>query len=168
MSEKFDRVIAFILREEGGFVDDPRDPGGATKYGIAQRYHRDLDIRTLTEAAARDIYLREYWTPAHCEDLPYPLALLMMNATVNPGLAYSARFLQGAIGATVDGRIGPQTMAAIARLDGADRGKIGETCARFAAEHAISIASNQNVAVYGRGWLRRLSRALIVGAQEGA
>jgi hypothetical protein len=64
MSEHFERAVAFVLRHEGGYVNDPRDPGGETKYGISKRAYPRLDIKGLTEADAKEIYRRDYWEKA--------------------------------------------------------------------------------------------------------
>jgi len=60
MSDNFERCIAFVLRHEGGYVNDPRDPGGETKYGISKRAYPGLDIKNLTEEQAKEIYRQDY------------------------------------------------------------------------------------------------------------
>lgn len=65
----FTRSIAFVLSVEGGLVNNPADPGGLTKYGISQRSYPDLDIRNLSIEDAKEIYFRDYWTPAGCYSL---------------------------------------------------------------------------------------------------
>src|SRR3990172_6283331 len=131
----FDRALAFVLESEGGFVDDLADPGGATKHGVSLRAVRHLDadgvagldfdldldgdvdaddIRLITLAQAEEFYRVHYWTPARCDVLPWPVSLVAFDAAVNQGVSTAARVLQRAVGADVDGVIGPKTLARLA------------------------------------------------------
>lgn len=92
MNGKFIPCVAFILKWEtggdlhyGGYTNDPDDPGGETKWGIAKRFHPQLDILLLTRAEAELIYYNEYWRPAGCESMPAPLALAVFDLSVNMG-----------------------------------------------------------------------------------
>lgn len=80
---------------EGGatYVNNPKDPGGETKYGIAKRSHPTLNIRDLSEAGARDIYIREYWLPLSLDKSDYPWALVTFDCAVNQGVG-TARILR--------------------------------------------------------------------------
>lgn len=69
MSENFEKAVAFVLRHEGGYTNDNRDPGGETKFGISKRAYPSLDIKNLTEEQAKVIYRRDYWDRAGCGDL---------------------------------------------------------------------------------------------------
>jgi len=79
----FARAVAFVLHHEGGYVANPADPGGETKYGISKRSYPDLDIAALTEADARAIYYTDYWPTA--ANLPMPLAMVVFDTAVNMG-----------------------------------------------------------------------------------
>lgn len=92
-SSKFDRAIPIILRFEGGYVNDPDDPGGETKYGISKRAYPHLDIRALTIPAAKEIYFADYWTPCGAEDLEWPLTVNVFDAAVNNGLRRAKEWL---------------------------------------------------------------------------
>lgn len=106
----FDEAFALLLTFEGtAFTDYKNDAGGETKYGIAKRYHPNVDIANLTMDQAKQIYLDDYWTPAHCEDLPDPLRYLVFDTEVNDGEIESVRILQHAAGLTPDGVYGPMT-----------------------------------------------------------
>ena len=59
--KSFDEIIDIVLEHEGGYVNDPDDPGGETNFGIAKRSHPDVDIANLTKAGAKEIYKAEYW-----------------------------------------------------------------------------------------------------------
>lgn len=87
MSEHFERAVVFVLRHEGGYVNDPRDPGGETKYGISKRAYPHLDIKGLTEAEAKEIYRKDYWDKTGCGSLEWPLCFVHFDACVNLGVA---------------------------------------------------------------------------------
>jgi len=87
------KVIPFLWEWEGTeFENDPDDPGGATKYGIDQRSHLNVDIKNLTSEEATDIYWNE-WVKDGCEHLPAPLDWLFFDAAVNCGLGRAQQFL---------------------------------------------------------------------------
>lgn len=85
MKENFDKAVAFVLAREGGYSNDPHDPGGETNFGICKRYHPKVDIKNLTIDGAKAIYRAEYWDPAGCDTLPYPMDICVMDCFVNPG-----------------------------------------------------------------------------------
>ena len=66
MKTSFDEIIEVVLHHEGGYVNDPKDPGGETNYGISKRAYPDVDIKNLTEDGAKDIYRRDYWEKYRC------------------------------------------------------------------------------------------------------
>lgn len=74
-------------RKDGGYTNDPDDPGGETKWGISKKAHPDLDIETLTLPEALDIYWNEYWQPAGCEDMELPMAVAVFDTAVNCGVS---------------------------------------------------------------------------------
>jgi len=82
----FERAIDFTLKWEGGYSNDPTDPGGETKYGISKRAHPDLDITNLTLEDAKDIYRTEYWNASGCDNLPEPLDIVVFDTAVNMGV----------------------------------------------------------------------------------
>lgn len=166
----------YLLFEGSGFTDDPRDPGGPTKYGVALNYNRDAipdkdgdgdidadDVRRLTEADARAIWQKSYWALGRCEALPPALAFMLADMTVNPGPGAAPRCLQrainraaeGAFSVAVDGRIGPATLAAIGRLDQA------RLLWELAAQRAYYYGTRPSgFDVYGEGWSRRTTACL--------
>lgn len=146
----FDKAFEHVIGVEGGYVNDPRDPGGETNFGITKRDHPGVDIKALTLGDAKAIYLRQYWEPARCEYLPWPLAGLVFDAAVNQGVTTAIKLLQKAAGTIQDGAIGKNTLAAIARADQR------ELCALFMADRALRYTGTRNFDTYGRGWLKRL------------
>ena len=81
----FDRALAFVLKWEGGYTNDPDDPGGETNFGISKRAYPRENIRAMTRERAAELYRRDYWTPAGCEGKPFPLALMLFDTAVNCG-----------------------------------------------------------------------------------
>lgn len=90
---KFYEALRFTIPHEGGYVNDPDDPGGETKWGISKRYHPDVDIKNLEPEEAAEIYYNEYWCPAGCMQLPSPLSVLMFDTAVLFGVSRAKEFL---------------------------------------------------------------------------
>lgn len=105
-------IIDFILRHEGGYVDDPDDPGGETKFGISKRSYPDLDIKSLTKQQATEIYERDFYNRVRGDDLPVWLALMVTDFAVNAGIKTAVAILQRLVGETDDGIMGKKTIAA--------------------------------------------------------
>jgi len=82
---EFDKAIKFILKWEGGYSNDSRDPGGETKFGISKRSYPELDISKLTLKQAKEIYYQNYWLKAGCQNMEYPLNLVVFDTAVNMG-----------------------------------------------------------------------------------
>lgn len=146
----FHRAFEIVIGHEGGFVDHPSDPGGATKYGISQRAYPHEDIPDLTLERARQIYERDYWKPVRGNDLPPQLALLVFDAAVNNGVNRASKWLQECVGVTVDGVIGPRTLAAARAWD------VRKLCAEYLSRRLLFISSLDTWSTFGRGWARRL------------
>ena len=87
-------AIKFTLAEEGGYVNDPKDPGGETKWGISKRAHPTLDIKNLTPECACDIYCKDYWLSSGCDDIPWPLCAVVFDTAVNCGVARATQWLR--------------------------------------------------------------------------
>ena len=89
----FQQSVAFVLQAEGGYVNNPADPGGATNFGISKRSYPALDIAALTREQATAIYYRDYWLPSGAQDLPQPLALVHFDTAVNLGVSRAKALL---------------------------------------------------------------------------
>lgn len=173
----FDAAMAFTEKWEGGFVDDPKDPGGATKYGISLRFLRGLapqlgdvdgdgdidadDILALTPDMARNLYRVHFWDALGLDHLPQAIALPMFDTAVNMGHRRATRILQEALRDTwhpvaVDGVLGPVTKdaarkAVMYRPDGfGDR-----FCLRRMGHYAVIIAANSDLGRFAGGWVNR-------------
>lgn len=156
MSALFEKALAFVLEKEGGptITDDPRDPGGLTRWGISKRAYPDLDIRNLTRDQAAAIYRRDYWDRAGCGNMPAGVAFFHFDTTVNQGVGTAAKFLQLAAGVDADGKIGPKTLAAVQRARPAD------LLVEYAARRADHYGRLPHFPTYGLGWMRRQAACL--------
>lgn len=159
-SSRFNACLAEVLRHEGGYVDHPADPGGATNLGITHTTlaaHRGRpvtkdDVRALTRAEAAAIYHARYWIPIRGDALPPGLDLALFDFAVNSGPARAVKALQGVLHVTQDGVVGPVTLAAIAKAPGPATLAIDLCDARMRF-----LRSLPTWATFGRGWTKRVS-----------
>lgn len=93
-SDLFERSIGFIKRWEGGYVNDPNDPGGETNWGISKRSYPNLDIKNLTWEQAKMLYQQDYWKKSGADQMPWPLCLIHMDTSVNAGVGRAQEMLQ--------------------------------------------------------------------------
>jgi lysozyme family protein len=154
MLTTFDAIMTEVLHHEGGYVDHPDDPGGSTKFGIAQRAHPDIDIATLTETEARVIYHDEYWLSSRADELPERIRALYFDMCVNHGIPNAVRLLQEAARAmgddvVVDGIIGPRTIAAAYAVP------LDRLAARRLALYADLVRRDPRMGNFWDGWMRR-------------
>lgn len=85
----FQQAFQIVIGHEGGYVNDPVDPGGETKYGISKRSYPDVDIPNLTLEKAQAIYERDYWLKCGCDKLPHPMNIIIFDSAVNHGCTYA-------------------------------------------------------------------------------
>jgi len=112
----FEKCLDFVIQSEGGYSNDPRDPGGETHWGISKRAHPTIDIKNLTRSGAGLIYKVEYCIPSLCDELPASIALCVFDMSVNMGISRSAKILQRAVGISEDGTIGSATLSAVSGM----------------------------------------------------
>ena len=152
-----------MLASEGGFVDHPRDPGGATNRGITIAVFRmwrgdyrltPPQLRAMTEEEAKAIYRSEYWNACHCDELPHGVEHMVFDMAVNAGVRRSSLQLQDVVGADPDGVIGPRTLQRVSMF--ADKVSVMIDSLRDA--HEAHYKSLRTFDVFGRGWLARLAR----------
>ena len=110
----FETAVALTIGFEGNgrISRDPNDPGGVTRWGIAQRWHPGIDVEKLTRAGAVEILFADYWAPLRGHELPWPLAAVAFDHAVHSGAPDAAEALQRTIGAKPDGRVGPLSLRA--------------------------------------------------------
>ena len=146
----FDDIIPFILQYEGGYVNDPRDPGGETRYGISKRAYPNIDIKSLSKEAAIEIYRHDYWMKIKGDYLPQSLRLMMLDSAVNLGVFRAAYIPQGVVGVKQDGIIGRITLEALTGLDDL------RVLIDFAMARHKYYTRLPTWKVFGRGWSKRL------------
>ena len=113
-SKLFEKAVRIILEHEGGYVNDPADPGGETKYGISKRAYPDLNIKTLSIEDAKAIYYRDYWLKIYGDKLFYEnLSLEVFDMAVNAGTGTAVKILQSILNVDQDGIIGPLTLKSL-------------------------------------------------------
>lgn len=160
----FGDYIERILAHEGGFVDHPADPGGATNLGITERVARAHGykgaMRSLPRATAIAIYRRGYWDAVKGDQLPPAVAFQVFDAAVNHGPGNAIRWLQRAVGVANDGRIGPITLGRTLSLPPTD------VVLRFLAERVKFYTDLSTFPTFGRGWMRRVAGNLRHAAED--
>jgi len=114
----FENAIDKILVNEGGYVNDPTDRGGETKFGISKRAYPHIDIKNLTTQGAKDIYKKDYWDKVKGDDIADDLvAYEVFDTAVNMGVRTSSKLLQMVVGSHPDGVIGSKTLEKINAMD---------------------------------------------------
>lgn len=163
-SDAFIHSLPFVLRWEGGYVNDPDDPGGATNKGITQRVYDEWrqrqgqqpqDVRRIDDAEVHTIYEADYWLPPRCDLLQRQLDLVQFDTAVNMGVGRAVRLLQDALGCDVDGDFGPRTRTA---ADGCDPGTtIMACCDRRESYYRMLAERRPRMKKFLKGWLNRLN-----------
>jgi len=153
---RFEECVAVILDFEGGYVNDPRDPSGETKFGISKRAYPELTIKNLTVADARYIYRKNYWDAISGDDLPDYIRLLMFDCAVNQGVSRAVIYAQRSAGANDDGIMGPQTVSALFRMEPSILVR------ELSLQRHNSYTNSQGWKHYGAGWSRRLLDIVLI------
>ena len=154
MTHLFHKCIKVILDHEGGYIDDPYDLGGETKYGIAKAFFPHLDIKNLTIDQAKQIYWNKYWLPMKLDSIDDELiALQLFDMGVNAGIRTAIRLAQRIAKVNVDGDLGTKSATAINSYIGDFVSKYQE--ARIMYYVDITINRNTNLR-FLKGWIRRV------------
>jgi lysozyme family protein len=158
----FEEQVEQVIGLEGRYSNDPNDPGGETIWGITISVARSNgytgSMRDMPRDVAIAIYRSEYWNGCSCDQMPAKLADMVFKQSVNEGVTKVKRMLQQALGVTVDGNIGPQTIHAANAYHPAD-----ELVALFLAECLLAYTHDAGFSEYGKGWFKRV----ILTALEG-
>lgn len=166
----FEQALAFVLKAEGGYVNNPLDHGGETNQGItakvydAYRVKNKLACRSVKFIESREvaaIYIAGYWNPCKCAELPSPLNLLVFDMAVNSGPLRALKTLQSCLGVDVDGIIGTHTLQAIKDCN------VTDTCHSYLDArddfYMAIVKKNPTQEIFLRGWISRTNklRALV-------
>ena len=158
--DRFTQCLPLVLIHEGGYVNHPKDPGGATNKGITQKTYDawqrragkpTRSVKHIGDSEVSAIYRAQYWDKVSADDLPAGLDYAVFDFAVNSGPGRAAKFLQKIVGVGADGIIGAQTLVAV---DGHE------------ADSLISHLCNNRLAwlkrlttfkTFGKGWTRRVN-----------
>ena len=158
MQSNWDEAFKLVMKSEGGYVDNPADPGGRTNLGVTQktweswvgRESNEKEMRALTKTDVEPLYKRKYWDACRCDDLPTGLDYLVFDFAVNAGVGRSAKILQSCVGVSVDGQIGNQTIEATKKIAPFN------LIERFSEAKINFYKSLVTFPTFGKGWLNRV------------
>ncbi len=157
--ELFDRAIEVVLEHEGdSYTDNPADRGGPTKFGIAQHWNPDLDVKNLTRAQAIEVYWERYWHGHRYEFLPEVIAIKVFDLAVNLGHKTAMTCLQRPLHAcglrvAIDGIAGIETCGAAEQAD--QTALMAALRSEAAGEYRLRVARSVDQVVFQGGWLNR-------------
>ena len=162
MSLSFQQIFDRLIGHEGGYVNDPRDPGGETNWGVTKRTAMANgytgNMKTMTRQQAYEIYYRAFWLRYNCEQMPDAVAYQFFDAAVNHGFGNASRMLQRAVGVLDDGIIGKYSLEAI------NHNPISDTLMVLNGERLNFYTRLKNFDRYGKGWVDRVAQNLRYGA----
>ena len=159
MKANFDASMRQCLKHEGGYVDHPKDPGGATNLGITKATLEDFrgrpvtkaEVKALTVAEAIDIYRRKYARVINYDALPSGLDHVTLDPAINSGPKRGAQWLQGALGVKADGKIGDGTLAK------ARSANVPQVIRKACAIRMGFLRGLKIWGTFGKGWSRRVA-----------
>ena len=161
-SAAFNKAFENVIGVEGGFSDDPKDPGNwtggkegigklnGTKYGVSAAAYPSLEIKTISLDDAKAVYHRDYWQVINGDDFSFPVSNTLFDCAVNSGCASAAKLFQKALEMSSDGKIRKQTIAAAQSKDQT------ELLIDFLTARAVFYARLAKFELYGKGWMKRL------------
>lgn len=160
----FELAFAFVLGNEGGLEENPKDPGGITKYGLSLRFMRELDpnftaddIRNLSIAQAQKVYEENFWLPIYAEIVAQKICNYIFDMGVNQSPAEACKLTQRALRTTaVDGVFGDKTLAAVNAFD--PELLINRMIAQRTSFYYELVAEKPALAPFLSGWIRRAHR----------
>lgn len=155
-NDAFDRLIG----HESGYVNDPNDPGGETKWGISKRSYPNLIIKELTREDAFNIYRRDFWNRINADKLPDGVTYQLFDFALNSGIETSIRYFQRALNVADDGFWGPISQNA------ADNTSETDMIMRLNAERLDFMTRLKNWSFHGKGWARRIAQNLRYGSLD--
>lgn len=160
MKLSWDNIFDRLIGHEGGYTNDPNDPGGETNWGISKRSYPNLDIKNLTREQAKTIYKTDFWDKIDAKDLPISVAFQLFDFAVNSGIETAIRYFQRALGVADDGYWGPISQGMASRTNEPDM------IMRLNAERLDFMTKLKNWPNAGKGWTRRIAQNLRYGAED--
>lgn len=168
MTDRFAICLPRVLGSEGGWSDNPADPGGATMKGVTLAVFEQFkgractkdELRHISDADLASVYRESYWLAAHCDKMSHGVDYIVFDAAVNSGPGRAVKTLQAAVNVAQDGAFGPRTAAAIMNTGGAD------TIREFSAQREAFYRGLRTFPTFGRGWLARLRSVTAVALAD--
>jgi lysozyme family protein len=159
MISNWQKSFELMLKSEGGYVNNPADPGGMTNLGVTKatwenwvgRASDEAEMRSLTPEKVEPLYKKKYWDAVRADDLPVGLDYLMFDFGVNAGPGRAIKVMQSAVGVTPDGGFGPMTLAAVQAINPV------ELIEKFSQAKEDFYRSLGTFATFGKGWLNRVA-----------
>ena len=158
MQGNFKECLDLVLKSEGGWVNNPNDPGGETNLGVTKRVweeyvgHPVKTLKDLTKDDVAPLYEQRYWRPCYGEVLPRGLDFLCFSFGVNAGCGRSVKLLQQSLGLVSDGVIGPRVMQRLRESN------IADVIKGFSESRREYYKSLKTFPIFGRGWLSRTDK----------
>jgi lysozyme family protein len=165
MKENFPKALAAVLVHEGGYVNNPKDPGGMTNLGCTKAVWEEhcghpvneKVMRALTPDDVAPLYKRKYWDKVQGDELPNGVDYVVFDAAINSGPGRAAKWLQSCVGVEPDGGIGPKTLAAVRAFD-------PQQLVKDYAKRRLSFMMDLPTwGTFGKGWTRRVNEVEAVG-----
>jgi lysozyme family protein len=168
MNSNFEAALAHVLKSEGGYVNDPRDPGGRTNLGCTQATWEEFvghpvsetDMRNLTPKDVAPLYKRKFWDKVAGDDLPAGLDYAVFDAAINSGPGRAAKWLQEVVGVTADGAIGKGTLAAVATF------KTQDLIKAYNDKRLKFLQSLPTFGAFGKGWSTRVASVQQIASSQ--
>jgi lysozyme family protein len=157
--ENFQKSLALVLKSEGGFNNNPHDPGKITNLGVTQnaweayvqRQVDEAEMRGLTPEIVAPFYKARYWDSCKCDQLPLGVDYAVFDFAVNAGASRASKTMQSALGTAADGIVGPATIGVAVNADP------DEFLEKFSAAKEQFYRNLPTFEHFGKGWLRRVS-----------
>jgi lysozyme family protein len=159
MNRNWDKAFDLVIVNEGGYVDNPVDPGGATNLGctkavwekyVGHEVTKD-DIKALTKEDVKPLYKRNYWDAIHGDAIPAGLDYCVFDAAINSGVGRASKWIQEIAGVTADGAIGNTSVAAIVQINPVVA--VNEFCDKRQG----FLESLKTFPTFGKGWTKRVT-----------
>ena len=161
MNNRFDIAFERVISHEGGFTDNPKDPGNwtgnkvgsgklvGTKFGIAAGSNPNVNIKELSLEQAKAIYRKNYWEAGSCDLMPIGIDYLIFDLHVNHGISRGSKILQQAVGVVADGKIGSKTLLAVNKMNPR------KIATEMAYHRMMFYTQISTFKTFGKGWTRR-------------
>ena len=160
MKDNYFTSLQNVLKSEGGWSDNPSDPGGATMKGITLEVYRAWkrnphitkdELKAIPDVDVYNLYKQNYWDKCRCDDLPAGIDYAVFDASVNMGVGRAAKLIQEAVGVVADGIIGNGTIEAINKTNPRS------ILENFSVEKQNFYKSLPTFETFGKGWLNRVA-----------